>query len=69
MRSTGGSEVLSRLAAALDDLAAEELAGRFGPELLDRLGGLLTASNRLAAQVARTVWECEVTQAAEHDGL
>ncbi|MGY1915306.1 DUF222 domain-containing protein [Blastococcus sp. SYSU DS0973] len=69
MRSTGGSDALSRLAAALDDLAAEELADRFGPELLDRLGGLLTASNRLAAQVARTVWECEVTQAAEHDGL
>ncbi|WP_347057919.1 DUF222 domain-containing protein [Blastococcus sp. HT6-30] len=69
MRSTGGSDAVSRLAAALDDLAAEDLAGRFGPELLDRLGGLLTASNRLAAQVARTVRECELTQAAEHDGL
>ncbi|MGY2082649.1 DUF222 domain-containing protein [Blastococcus sp. SYSU DS0539] len=56
------------MSAALDDLAAEDLSGRIGPQLLDRLTGLLTAQNRLAAQVARTVRECEVTQAAEHDG-
>ncbi|MGY1916300.1 DUF222 domain-containing protein [Blastococcus sp. SYSU DS0973] len=59
----------SRLEAALDDLAAEDLSGWFGPQLLDRLTGLLTAQNRLAAQVARTVRECEVSQAPERDGL
>ncbi|PZU43864.1 MAG: endonuclease [Arsenicicoccus sp.] len=60
---------MDRLGSALDDLAGEDLSGRFGPELLDRLTGLLAAQNRLAAQVARTVRECEVTQAPEHDGL
>ncbi|WP_346623851.1 DUF222 domain-containing protein [Blastococcus montanus] len=59
---------MDRLTAALDDLAAEDLAGRFGPQLLDRLRPLLVASNRLAAEVTRTVRECEVTSAAEHDG-
>jgi hypothetical protein len=68
MCSEGRADAMSRLAAALDDLAAEDLSGRFGPQLLDRLGELLVASNRLAAQVARTVRECEVTGAAEHDG-
>ncbi|MGY2002495.1 DUF222 domain-containing protein [Blastococcus sp. SYSU DS1024] len=68
MCSMGGSDALGRLAAALDDLAGEDLAGRFGPQLIEELGSLLTAANRLAAQVARRVRECEVTQAAEHDG-
>jgi hypothetical protein len=56
------------LSAALDDLAAEDVSGRFGPELLDRLRALLVAQNRLAAEVTRTLRECEVTQASEHDG-
>ncbi|MCZ2858002.1 DUF222 domain-containing protein [Blastococcus sp. VKM Ac-2987] len=60
---------MDRLGSALDDLAGEDLSGRFGPQLLDRLTGLLTAQNRLAAQVARTVRECEVAQAPERDGL
>ncbi|MCF6744520.1 DUF222 domain-containing protein [Blastococcus sp. KM273128] len=68
MCSTGVDGAVGRLAAALDDLSAEELAGRFGPQLIEQLGALLTASNRLAAQVARRVRECELTQAAEHDG-
>ncbi|MGY2074514.1 DUF222 domain-containing protein [Blastococcus sp. SYSU DS0828] len=59
---------MDRLTAALDDLAAEDLAGRFGPQLLDRLRPLLVAQNRLAAEVTRTVRECGVTSAAEHDG-
>ncbi|MGY2079770.1 DUF222 domain-containing protein [Modestobacter sp. SYSU DS0657] len=57
------------LSAALDQLVAEDLKPRFGPQLLDRLRGLLVAQNRLAAEVARTVRECELTQAAEVDGL
>ena len=55
--------------AALDDLAAEDLAPLCGPALLDRLGPLLVAQNRLAAEVARTVRACEVSGAAEVDGL
>ena len=31
-------------------------------------GPLLTAANRLAAEVARTVRQCELTGAADHDG-
>src|SRR5688572_23524929 len=41
----------------------------FGPALLDRLRPLLVAQNRIAAEVARTVRECEVSGAAEVDGL
>src|SRR3712207_6129741 len=54
---------------SLDALAAEDLAPVFGPALLDRLRPLLTAQNRLAAEIARTVRECEVSGAAEVDGL
>ncbi|TYP88846.1 hypothetical protein BD833_1031, partial [Blastococcus xanthinilyticus] len=59
---------MSRLSAALGELADEEMSGKFGPELLDELRVLLVAQNRLAARVARVVRECEVTGAAEHDG-
>src|SRR4051794_32019395 len=41
----------------------------FGPQLLDRLRELLVVQNRIAAEVVRTVRECELTSAAEHDGL
>ncbi|SDM39519.1 hypothetical protein SAMN05660642_02392, partial [Geodermatophilus siccatus] len=57
------------LLASLDALAAEDLAPLFGPALLERLGPLLVAQNRLAAEVARTVREAEVSGAAEVDGL
>src|SRR4051794_33201033 len=40
-----------------------------GPELLERLRPLLVLQNRVAAEVARTVRGCELTQAAECDGL
>ena len=63
------ADELGRLSAALDDLADEDLSGRFGPQLLDRLRPLLVVSNQLAAEVARTVRECELTGAVEHDGL
>jgi hypothetical protein len=54
---------------AIDTLAAADLAPLFGPALLDRLRPLLVAQNRLAAEIARTVRECEVSGAAEVDGL
>ncbi|RFU21098.1 HNH endonuclease [Geodermatophilus marinus] len=57
------------LCAAIDGLAGAELASAFGPELLDRLGGLLVAQHRIAAEVARTVRACELAGAAEFDGL
>src|SRR4051794_14800479 len=41
----------------------------FGPQLLDRLRPLLVAQNRIAAEITRTVRECELTGAAETDGL
>ncbi|MDP9430143.1 MAG: 13E12 repeat family protein, partial [Actinomycetota bacterium] len=61
--------VVDELLAALDTLAADDLTPLFGPALLDRLRPLLVAQNRIAAEVARTVRECEVSGAAEVDGL
>jgi hypothetical protein len=61
--------VVDELTAALDALAAEDLSPLFGPALLDRLRPLLAAQHRLAAEVARTVREAEVSGAAEVDGL
>jgi hypothetical protein len=60
---------VGELRSTLDSLAADDLHGMFGPQLLDRLGELVRASNRLAAEVTRTVRECEVAGAAECDGL
>jgi hypothetical protein len=60
---------MGELASALDALAADDLKPMFGPALLDRTAELLEARNRIDAELARTVRECELTQAAEHDGL
>lgn len=60
---------MGELASALDSLAADDLHSMFGPQLLDRLGMLLQVQNRIAAEITRTVRECEVTDAAESDGL
>ena len=68
MCSGGSGDALADLDAALDRLAGEDLQAMFGPQVIDRTGRLLRAQNRLAAQVARTVREGEVTRAAEHDG-
>src|SRR3954447_15365176 len=59
---------MGELASTLDALAADDLPAMFGPQLLDRLGELLTAQNRLAAEVARTVRQCELADAPEFDG-
>jgi hypothetical protein len=60
---------VGELRSALDALASEELTSQFGPQLLERLGPLLAARNRLDAEIVRTVRQCELTGAAESDGL
>ncbi|MCW2575504.1 MAG: endonuclease [Modestobacter sp.] len=60
---------MGEVQSALDALAAEDLKPMFGPQLLERLRGLVQLQNRVAAEVTRTVRECELTQAAETDGL
>ncbi|MGY1834069.1 endonuclease, partial [Blastococcus sp. SYSU DS0510] len=68
MCSTGAADAVDRLVAALDDLAGERLEGAFGPQLIERLAPLLVAGNRLTTEIARTVRQCELTGASEHDG-
>jgi hypothetical protein len=60
---------MGELASTMDSLAADDLHGMSGPQRLERLGELLKQSNRMAAEIARTVRACEVTDAAECDGL
>jgi hypothetical protein len=60
---------MGELQSALDALAAEDLAPMFGSQLLERLGPLLVSLNRMTAEVTRTVRACELTGAAEVDGL
>ena len=60
---------MGELQSALDALAGDELTSMFGPQLLGRLRGLLVLQNRVAAEVVRTVRGCELTGAAEFDGL
>src|SRR4051794_23964702 len=59
---------MGELASTLDSLAVDDLPAMFGPQLLERLGELLNAQNRLAAEVARTVRQCELADAPEFDG-
>jgi hypothetical protein len=59
---------MGELASTLDALAADDLPAMFGPQLLERLGELLKAQNRLAAEVARTVRQSELADAPEFDG-
>ncbi|GAB3358955.1 DUF222 domain-containing protein [Modestobacter lapidis] len=60
---------MGELTSALDALAADDLKSMFGPQLLDRASMLQQVRNRIDAELARTVRECELTQAPEHDGL
>ena len=69
MCSDGSGDTLADLESALDRLAAQDLKAMFGPQALDRTRRLLAAQNQVDAQVARSVREGELTQAAEHDGL
>src|SRR4051812_500818 len=69
MCSSGSQGGLTRLRSVLAELSAEDLKGMFGPQVLDRAAALLAAKNMLDAELARTVREGELTQAAEHDGL
>jgi hypothetical protein len=69
MCSSSSGDALADLESALDRLADEDLTSMFGPQVLDRTARLLRAQNQLDAQAARSVRECELTQAAEHDGL
>ncbi|MCA0146182.1 HNH endonuclease [Blastococcus sp. LR1] len=59
---------MESLGSLLDELSGERLEGMFGPQLLERLSPLLTLQNRIAAEVARTVRQCELADAAEFDG-
>jgi hypothetical protein len=68
MCSDGSGDALADLEHALDRVADQDLKGMFGPQVLDRTRRLLTAANRLDAQVARSVREGELTQAPEVDG-
>ena len=69
MCSTGCSDPLVAVEAALEALAAEELHDRSDAELLDRSRRLAAAGNRVDAVLATTVRRAEHQQAAEHDGL
>jgi hypothetical protein len=69
MCSTPRGDPVIDLMAALERMAGVELTGLFGPALLERLGELLRMQNRLAAELARTVRQCELTGAAEFHGL
>ena len=69
MCSDRSSDPLTDLEAVLDRLAAEDMKEMFGPQVLDRTTRLLRAQNRLNAQVAHSVREGELIQAAAHDGL
>jgi Domain of unknown function (DUF222) len=60
---------LEQLAAAIDACAAQDVQAMFAPQLNERLGRLLGQANRLAAVVTGTVRQCELTGAAEDDGL
>src|SRR4051812_42419119 len=68
MCSDGSADAIADLEHALERLANQDLKGMFGPQVLDHARRLLTAKNRLDAQLSRTVREGELTQAAEHDG-
>src|SRR3954465_7419242 len=68
MCSDDSADALAALESELDHLAAVDLKGMFGPQVVDRTRRLLTLKNRLDAELVRTVREGELTQAAEHDG-
>src|SRR4051794_18793067 len=69
MCSSASQGAVTRLRSVLAELSAEDLKGMFGPQVLDRTAALVAARNMLEAELARTVREGELTQAAEGDGI
>jgi hypothetical protein len=73
MCSTVVGDALAALEAALDAVAAEDPPIDAAPlddaARLDRVRRLVTAGNRLDAQLTGAVRQAETHQAAEHDGL
>jgi hypothetical protein len=69
MRSSGAAGAVEALTAALDALAAVELATVPAAETLDRTRALVVARARIDAELARTVRRAELAQAPEEDGL
>jgi hypothetical protein len=67
MRSSGSAA--SALSGALEQLAAEELYGVPGPDLLNETRALVSERNRLDAEIARRVRRAESAQAPESDGM
>jgi hypothetical protein len=61
--------VVDELLAAIDALADDDLTAMSGPQLTERIRGLLAASNKLAAHLAHAVRQGELAGAPEHDGL
>jgi hypothetical protein len=60
---------VGELQSTLDALLGEDLFDLPAPALLERVGELVAAQNRLAAELARTVRRAELAQAPEHDGV
>jgi hypothetical protein len=68
MCSDGSGDPLADLEHAMDRVAAQDLKGMFGPQVLDRNRRLLSLKNRLDAELTRSVREGELTPASEVDG-
>jgi hypothetical protein len=60
---------VDELMAVLDALAAEDVHALSAPQQLERTAALVTAANRVAAELTRTVRVADLAQAPEHDGL
>jgi hypothetical protein len=60
---------VGELESVLDALAADDLHALGSAAILDRTAELVSARNRIDAELARTVRVAELTQAPEHDGL
>jgi hypothetical protein len=69
MCSTAVDSPLARLAAALDELAAEDTSCLGDAERLERVRLLNKATNRATAQLAGAIRNAETHQSPEHDGL
>jgi hypothetical protein len=69
MRSKTSPATLAEAHSALAALAAEDLREMTEQRRLDRLAGLIVASDRIVVELARTVRQAELIGAAAKDGL